>query len=172
MIFKKEGKINSHGHTPTFINITEAVQEAVIASGIREGVAFILTRHTTCSIFFEEYTHDQDDLGDELLLKDLNAALKKIIPDQVDFDYYQYPGEAHFAEIETWPEYPSYLPNGDRRGLMNADAHIKATLLGSSTTVEVAKGKANLGRTGYIYFADFDRCRRRERSYTIIVMGE
>ena len=45
---------------------------------------------------------------------------------------------------------------GDRSALWNADAHLKATILGSSETFEVSDGKLAVGKTGYIYFADFD----------------
>ena len=50
--------------------------------------------------------------------------------------------------------------------------HLKSTLLGSSETFEVDKGKRGVGTTGYVYFADFDRTRPRTRKCKIIVLGE
>lgn len=64
------------------------------------------------------------------------------------------------------------MPNGDRRALLNCDAHLKATLIGSSQTFEVDEGKLGVGTTGYIYFVDFDRTRSRIRKCKIIVLGE
>ena len=43
----------------------------------------------------------------------------------------------------------------------NADAHIKATLLGSSVTIPVEGGRLQLGTWQGIYFAEFDGPRQR-----------
>jgi thiamine phosphate synthase YjbQ (UPF0047 family) len=49
---------------------------------------------------------------------------------------------------------------------------LKATLIGSSATLEVDQGKLAVGSTGYVYFVDFDRTRERARRCSIVVMGE
>ena len=67
---------------------------------------------------------------------------------------------------------PSYLPGGDRTAIWNCDAHIKATLIGASEVFDVDDGALGVGKTGYIYFADFDRARPRVRQCKIVVMGE
>ena len=103
---------------------------------------------------------------------DLNMVLEMIIPDQTSADIYSYPGEEHYKAVEAWPDAASYLPNGDRTALWNCDAHLKATILGSSQVFEVDNGKLGVGTTGYIYFADFDRTRPRTRKCKIVVMGE
>jgi len=100
------------------------------------------------------------------------AVLEKIIPDQTDWNQYQYPGEEHYRAVERWPDAEAYLPGGDRTALWNCDAHLKATLIGSSETFEVADGKLGVGTTGYCYFVDFDRTRARTRKCIIVVMGE
>ncbi len=43
----------------------------------------------------------------------------------------------------------------------NSDAHIKASLMGSSVTVPVSGGSLQLGTWQGIYFAEFDGPRRR-----------
>jgi secondary thiamine-phosphate synthase enzyme len=43
----------------------------------------------------------------------------------------------------------------------NADAHVKATLVGSSVTVPVEDGRLQLGTWQGIHFAEFDGPRRR-----------
>jgi thiamine phosphate synthase YjbQ (UPF0047 family) len=85
---------------------------------------------------------------------------------------YMYPGELHYQAVESWPDAADYLPVGDRRALLNCDAHLKATLIGSSATLEVDQGKLAVGSTGYVYFVDFDRTRERARRCSIVVMGE
>ena len=160
-VFKKKLTLGSHGTTPTFINITEELRAAIAESGIREGIATVISPHTTCAVFFEEFVQN-----------DLNAVLEKIIPDQTDWNQYQYPGEEHYRAVERWPDAEAYLPGGDRTALWNCDAHLKATLIGSSETFDVTDGKLGVGTTGYCYFVDFDRTRARTRKCIIVVMGE
>jgi thiamine phosphate synthase YjbQ (UPF0047 family) len=83
-----------------------------------------------------------------------------------------YPGPEHYADVASWPDAEAYLPGGDKTALLNCDAHMKATLLGNSATLEVEGGKLAVGSTGYVYFVDFDRTRERGRRCRIIVMGE
>lgn len=51
---------------------------------------------------------------------------------------------------------------GFRHGEENSDAHIKATLVGSSVTVPFAKGKLLLGRWQGIFLCEFDGGRERQ----------
>lgn len=171
-VYKEQIEVQSHGTTPTYINITRQVRAVIEKSGIRNGTCTVISPHTTCSVFFEEFVHDINEDGDEFLQADLNKVLEKIIPDQTSADIYNYPGEEHYKAVESWPDAAAYLPNGDRTALWNCDAHLKATILGSSQVFDVDNGKLGVGTTGYIYFADFDRTRARTRKCKIIVMGE
>ena len=164
--------IMSKGVSPTYTNITKEVREIIKRSGIKDGVVHVISPHTTCSLFFEEYVHDTLPNGKEFIQQDLDNALAKIIPDQTAWGQYFYPGLKHFEEVETWPEYPKYLPSGIREELFNADAHLKATILGNSATFEVDNGDLGVGKTGYVYFVDFDRTPARERRCRVVVMGE
>ena len=74
--------------------------------------------------------------------------------------------------MESWPNPEEWLPNGDRSALWNGDAHLKATIVGSSETLAVVDGKLAIGKTGYVYFADFDKTRERTRKYRVVVIGE
>jgi secondary thiamine-phosphate synthase enzyme len=51
---------------------------------------------------------------------------------------------------------------GYRHGEGNSDAHIKASLLGSSVTVPIEQGRLRLGTWQSIYLADFDGPRTRQ----------
>lgn len=171
-VYKEQISVQSHGGTPTYANITPQVRAAIEKSGIKNGTCTVISPHTTCSVFFEEFVHDINEAGDEFLQEDLNAVLEKIIPAQVNADQYVYPGEKHYEEVESWPNAAEYLPDGDRKALWNCDAHLRSTILGSSEVFEVDNGKLGVGTTGYVYFADFDRTRPRTRKCKIIVMGE
>lgn len=171
-VYKETLKLESHGGTPTFINITPQIRKAIENSNVKNGICTVISPHTTCAVFFEEFVHDLEENGDEFLQTDLNNVLKKIIPDNIAEGQYRYPGEEHYAAVAAWPDAEAYLPGGDRTALLNCDAHLKATLIGSSQTFEVDNGKLGVGTTGYIYFADFDRTRPRPRKCKIIIIGE
>lgn len=171
-VYKETISLQSHGQRPTFIDITTQVKDTIAKSNIRNGICTVISPHTTCAVFFEEFVHDRDENGDEFLQTDLNNVLKKIIPDNTAQGQYNYPGEKHYQEVESWPEAEFYLPGGDRDALLNCDAHLKATLIGSSQIFDVEEGTLGVGTTGYIYFVDFDRARPRTRKCKIIIMGE
>ena len=171
-VYKETIKLQSKGGEPTFLNITPEVRRIIAESGIQNGICTVISPHTTCAVFFEEFAHDIEDNGMESLQLDLNNALKKIIPDHLTKEQYNYPGEEHYKAVESWANAEEYLPGGDRTALFNGDAHLKASILGSSETFEVDGGKLGVGTTGYIYFADFDRTRPRLRKCKVIVMGE
>lgn len=174
-VYKENIQLRSHGKTPTFVNITPQVRSAIGKSGIQNGIVCVISPHTTCSVFFEEYVHDCDQDGTEFLQTDLNRALQKLLPDQTEIPpagAYRYPGPEHYSAVASWPDAEVYLPGGDRTALLNAEAHLKATLIGSSATLEVDGGRLGVGTTGYVYFVDFDRSRERNRNCRIIVTGE
>ena len=171
-VYKETLKLQSTGGEPTFINITPEVRRIIAASKIQNGICTVISPHTTCAVFFEEFAHDIEANGMESLQVDLNNALKKIIPDHTSKEQYHYPGEEHYKAVESWANAEEYLPGGDRTALFNGDEHLKASILGSSETFEVDGGKLGVGTTGYIYFADFDRTRPRLRKCKVIVMGE
>ena len=164
--------IHSKGVSPTYINITDEVKAIIERSGIKEGVVHVISPHTTCSVFFEEYVHDKLPNGKEFIQQDLDNALAKIIPDQTAWGQYLYPGTEHLEEVESWPDYLKFLPSGTREELWNADAHLKATILGNSATFEVENGQLGVGKTGYVYFVDFDRTHERDRRCKVVVIGE
>ena len=171
-VYKETIELYSHGGTPTYINITPQVRAAIGKSGIREGICAVISPHTTCAVFFEEFVHDFNEDGDEFLQEDLNNVLAKIIPDQVAEGIYRYPGDKHYEDVLSWPDWETYLPGGDRKNLWNGDAHLKATMIGSSEVLDVTGGTLGVGETGYVYFVDFDRTRERKRKCSITVIGE
>ena len=109
-VYKETIQVQSHGKTPTYVNITPDVRRVIEESGIQNGICTVISPHTTCSVFFEEFVHDFNEAGDEFLQEDLNKVFAKIIPDHVSKDQYTYPGEEHYKAVESWPDAESYLP--------------------------------------------------------------
>ncbi len=56
---------------------------------------------------------------------------------------------------------------GFRHGEENSDAHIKASLVGSSVTIPFSKGKLLMGRWQGIFLCEFDGARERQVIMTI-----
>lgn len=54
----------------------------------------------------------------------------------------------------------------------NSDAHVKASLMGSSLTVPVTSGRLALGTWQGIQFAEFDGPRRRKFTVTVVEAAE
>ena len=112
-VYKERISLKSHGDRPTYLDITPQVKAAIENSGIKEGVCFVISPHTTCSVFFEEFVHDYNEDGDEFLQEDLNNVLGKIIPDQVALDTYVYPGGRTLCSCRSMAEC-SRLPSRGR----------------------------------------------------------
>lgn len=125
------------------IKITEDVKETVLQSGVRDGVVFIISAHTTAGITMNE--------GLPCVEKDLVDKLDKMVP------YNDIYAHAHFL--------PSYGATGG-----NSPGHIKSMLVGNHCVLPVKDGKIVLGHAQDIYFAEFDGIKNRK--YYIQVMGE
>lgn len=170
-IYREKIELISKDNQISYFDITDNVQAVINNSGIQMGIVSVVTPHTTCAVFYEEFVHDIDEDGFEFLQKDLNDVLDKMIPPHKSSETYLYPGEAHYQAVAEWPNIEEYMPNGDQSALWNGDAHLRATLIGSSELLDVENGKLGVGKTGYIYYVDFDRNRSRRRTCSITVIG-
>lgn len=169
MFVSKELSFTSKFNRYSFFNIKEELHKFVQENNLKNGFMVVQSVHTTCSVFFEEFVHDTDDMGYEYLQKDLIKGLNKVFPKQVLYDdYYAYPGPNHRKksneEFECFRENPAIL--------LNADAHLKASILGSSVTIIIKEGKMQTGDFGDIYFVDWDSNRSRERKCIVAFLGE
>lgn len=171
-VYKGQVTVETLAGKPTYIDITSEVAAIVRESGIKEGVVTVISAHTTCAVFSEEYDHDHTPAGDTYLQADLNNGLERIFPEQHDWNTYRYPGLRHFEEVETWPNLDSWLPGGDRTMLWNGDAHLRSTLIGGNQTFEVGAGELQMNGLASIFFVDYDRTRERTRRVRVVVMGE
>lgn len=115
------------------VDVTDAVMTHVRSGGVREGLASLWSMHTTCAVFINEAQ------------KALHADITRVLEQVVDRD----------AEwLHNNPEHSDC----DR---MNADAHLRAMLLGHSVTLQVSGGEVVLGQWQRILIAEMDGPRAR-----------
>ena len=122
------------------VDCTRPVQAEVGATGLKEGICFVYCEHTTAGLTLNEN-------ADPDVRRDMLLALRHLIP------------------VAGWPS------EGDafRHFEENADAHLKASLMGFALTIPILGGRLALGRWQAIYLAEFDG--PRERSILVQVMG-
>ena len=108
------------------VNITPQVEEAVAASGIREGLCLVNAMHITASVFIND-----DERG---LHEDYKKWLEQLAP----FD----PSPQRYAH--------------NRTGEDNADAHMKRQIMGREVVVAITDGKLDFGPWEQIFYGEFD----------------
>ncbi len=109
------------------INITRSVTNAVTASGVTDGVAYVYCPHTTGAITIQE-------AADPDVALDISHTLTGLVP----------------------------LDAGYRHAEGNSDAHVKASLVGSSDMIPIDGGRLCLGTWQGIFFCEFDGPRNRK----------
>ncbi|MDY3830146.1 MAG: YjbQ family protein [Erysipelotrichaceae bacterium] len=149
-----------------FFDITNDIKKFIKESQVNDGTVTVQSEHTTCAIFFEEYVHDVDRKGHDFLQIDLNEGLRRVFPDETEFNgFYRYPGPAHLnREGRTKFE--------DDCVCLNGPAHLKSTIIGVSQTFVIENGELQTGKFGSIWFVDFDYLRARNRKCVLCINGE
>src|SRR5438874_3193739 len=110
-------------HEPIqFVDITNHVVELVRASGLREGVASVFSRHTTAAICIQE--------AEPLLLEDLREFLQRTAPAHAHYRHNDF-------RLRTVHMHDDESPNGH--------SHCLQLMLGSSESIPVADGELLLG---------------------------
>lgn len=121
--------------------ITQEIADFVAQTPIREGIVQISSLHTTAGIMLNE-TQDA-------LLGDMKAMFEQVVPRGV---YYKH-NDPLFSDCE-------------RR---NADAHLRAIVVGPSLSIPIENGKLKLGTWQQVLFTEFDG--PNNRKVHIQVMG-
>lgn len=128
-------------HLPTttgYVNITPQVQDAVTASGVREGLVLVNSMHITSSVFIND-----DERG---LHHDFGVWLEKLAPFNPDPNVYHH----------------------NRTGEDNADAHLKRTIMGREVVVAITNGRLDFGPWEQIFYGEFDGKRSKRVLVKII----
>lgn len=129
-----------------FVNLTDRVQEAVDASGIREGRVCVYVQHTTMGVVINH--------NEPMLLQDFMRVLNRLAPadEQYSHDLFE-------------------LKKGKKTdGRSNGHSHCKAMLVGTQVAVPVDGGKMMLSDLQSIFAVEFDGS--RDRDAIISVSGE
>jgi len=169
VIIKTETLIlESLGNKINYMNITEDVKNFIKKTGIKEGACHVVSPHTTCSVIFEEFSFDTNYRGYEFLQQDLNELMDDLIKKCEVEGQYHHPGPKHIkAGLELFQK--KFSPEAFT--MLNTDAHLKSTLIGTSETFIVENGELQVGDVGSIYFIDWDQNRDRTRKCKIQVIG-
>ncbi len=123
-----------------WLDVTPRVNEAVQASGLTSGITCVSIQHTTAALLINEFQ--------PALIADLIALATRLVPDRAAYRH----NDPRYSDCE--------------RG--NAQAHLRAALLGRGVTVPIADGHVSLGRYQSIILAEFDGPRPRDVSVKIV----
>jgi secondary thiamine-phosphate synthase enzyme len=121
-----------------FVNITPQVEEAVRASGVRDGFCLVNAMHITASVFIND-----DESG---LHEDYKRWLTELAPFDASPARYRH----------------------NRTGEDNADAHLKRQVMGREVVVAVTEGKLDFGPWEQIFYGEFDGRRSKRVLIKII----
>lgn len=109
-----------------FLNITPKVEEAVLKSGVREGLVLVNAMHITASVFIND-----DEPG---LHEDYKAWLEGLAPFDASPRRYKH----------------------NRTGEDNADAHMKRQVMGREVVIAITAGKLDFGPWEQVFYGEFD----------------
>jgi secondary thiamine-phosphate synthase enzyme len=116
------------------IDITPEVDRLVEASGVSQGIVFVMTAHTTSGIVVTE--------GVECLERDIPAHLERLAPKDPPEGSYGY--------------YHNRLLDFDGRLGYNAADHLKSVIGGINTFFPIEDEKVVRGGRQRIYFVEYD----------------
>jgi secondary thiamine-phosphate synthase enzyme len=129
-----------------FVDITHDVEEAVKASGVKNGLVLVFSPHSTASIAINE--------NETLLLQDFQRLLYKLVPVEERYSH-------DLFELKRTVK---------SDGRSNGHSHCKDFLLGVSETVPIENGQMLLGQHQNIFFVEMDGGRKRD--IIVQVIGE
>jgi secondary thiamine-phosphate synthase enzyme len=122
-------------------DMTELIAAVTRKSGVREGIVSLWSMHTTFAVFMNEAQQA------------LHADIKRLL-------------ETMVARDADWMHNDPDHSDCDR---LNADAHLRAMLLGHSLTLQVSAGELVLGHWQRVIVAELDG--PRARTLRVQIMG-
>ena len=125
------------------IDITGKVLDTVAGSGVRTGVVFVLSLHTTTGLTVNEGLPD--------LEADIAEWIQRLAPEDHPYRH------ARFLD-------------SDGQMAINAPSHLRGALLGFQVYFPVENGEVVKGGRQTVYFVELDG--PQERTYVIQMMGE
>jgi secondary thiamine-phosphate synthase enzyme len=147
-VFQHERRLRTTGGLAVR-DITDEVNEAVAASGIRDGIACVYSPHTTCCVRVNEF--------EQGFMDDFAALLKRLVPQ-----------EGYYAH-DDWDRRTENICEEDME-FGNGHAHCMSMLLGSAgESIPVRDGELLLGTWQRVLFIELDR--ERDRRWLVQVVG-
>ena len=125
-----------------YVNITAKVEQLVESAEVQEGMAFIITRHTTTGITVNEAL--------ECLQSDMEVMMERLAPETGIFAH------AHMLH--------SYGQSAD-----NAPSHLRAMLTNNNCILPVRDGKLLRRFAQDIFLAEYDG--PQDRTIVVVVIG-
>ncbi len=122
------------------VDLTDRLMALARKQGVREGFLNIWSLHTTCALFINEFQ--------TALLADIKQFLEHVV-----------------ARDAEWLHNDPAHSDCDR---MNADAHLRALLLGHSMTLQISGGEIVLGQWQRVLMAELDGPRARSLRVQIV----
>jgi secondary thiamine-phosphate synthase enzyme len=132
--------IQTTGDTET-IDITERVRDMVRETGVQDGLALVMTLHTTTAITVNEGLPDLED--------DIVEMLQRLAPAESNYRH------ARFL-------------HSDGQMAVNAPSHLRGALLGFQCAFPIADGEMVMGGRQTIYFVELDGPLHREAVVQVI----
>lgn len=111
------------------VNITGDVHQAVAESGVSNGLALVMTLHTTTAITVNEGLEDLED--------DILEMIQCLVPSSAPYRH------ARFLD-------------SDGQMAVNAPSHLRGALLGMEVLFPIEDGKLVIGGRQTIYFVELD----------------
>ncbi len=122
------------------VDLTPRIEARVRSGPVRDGIALVMSMHTTLALFVNE--------TQGALLDDVQTFLSELVP-----------------RARGWKHDDPALSDCDRR---NADAHVKASLLGHNLAIPIQDGGLVLGTYQAILAAELDGPRQRSLHVQLI----
>jgi secondary thiamine-phosphate synthase enzyme len=130
-------------------DITEAVREAVVESGVRNGICCVYSPHTTCSVRVNEWERG--------FLEDFAVMLRRLVPTE------------HYYAHDDWDRRTENICEEDQE-IGNGHSHCMSMLLGpAGESIPVREGELCLGQWQRVLFLELDR--ERDRRWLVQVVG-
>ncbi len=122
------------------VDLTPRITARVRSSPVQDGIALVMSMHTTLALFVNE--------TQGALLDDIQTFLTELVP-----------------RDRRWKHDDPLLSDCDRQ---NADAHIKASMLGHSLAIPIQDGELVLGTFQAVLAAELDGPRQRSLHLQLI----
>lgn len=123
------------------VDVTERVMNLVRTLGITEGVCNLFSLHTTCAVFINE--------SQPALVSDIKQFLEQVVQRDIEWKH----NDPEHSDCDRF----------------NADAHLRALLLGQSLTLQISGGEIVLGQWQRLLVGELDG--PRARSIRLMAMG-